>query len=140
MDTCRVCDARLFAGATFCARCLTPIEASHEEVAGFMREVDAAGGRWQPAHTPGTPWRPDERHLVPPPPVVHSRVRASTLTFGLTGRLVLTALLLAFDLVSFLVYPWSAPVFVVVSVWFLKDTWRKARIIAPPNRPGSSKP
>jgi hypothetical protein len=138
MDTCRVCDARLFEGATFCARCLTPIHASDENTASLLREVDAAGGLWQPPPERRAPWRPDERHLAPAPRVVHSRFRSSALTLGLPGRIAVTVALLAADLMVLVFYPWSAPVFVGVSLWFIKDTWKKARIVVPPSNPPTS--
>jgi hypothetical protein len=130
MDPCRVCGARLYEGATFCALCLAPITPTDEEVGELLREVDAAGGRWQEPHLPAERWRPGERHTAPPPRYVPSRTRKSTLTFGFTGRVALTALILGVVLGAFLYSPSPASglIFGIVSVWFIKDVWKKARI------------
>lgn len=130
MDTCRVCGAAWYEGATFCARWHAPIKARAEEVDELLREVDAAAGRWQQPRTPSAPWRPDDRFVAPPPPLVESRTRASALTFGLGGRLAVTAAILIIVLGAFLYSPspGSGLIFGVVSVWFLRDVWKKARI------------
>lgn len=122
--------ARLYDGATFCARCHTPLRPSDEQVTDLLREVDAAGGRWQEPRTPAPRWQPDVRHTAPPPPVIESRVRKSVLTFGLGGRIAITVAVLAVVL-SVFVYsgsPGSAFVLAIASAWVLKDTWKKARI------------
>ncbi|MFY9588974.1 MAG: TFIIB-type zinc finger domain-containing protein [Actinomycetota bacterium] len=130
MDPCRVCGARLFDGATFCARCHAPVNASDAEVSELMREVDAAGGRWQEPATPAPRWQPDARHTAPPPPLIESRTRKSVLTFGLGGRIAITVAVVAVVLWAFLLSPSPASglVLIVPSAWVLKDTWKKARI------------
>ena len=130
MDLCRVCGARLFEGATFCARCQAPVHASDEEVAELLREVDAAGGRWQRPHAPAERWRPDTRHTAPPPQYRASRTHGSSSTFGFGGRVALTALILGVVAGTFLYSPspGSGLIFGIVSVWVLKDVWKKARI------------
>ena len=130
MDPCRVCGARLFEGATFCGRCHAPVRPSDEEVGELLREVDAAGGRWQAPRTPAERWRPDERHTAPSPEYIGSRIHKSTLSFGLGGRLALTALTIGIVAWAFLFSPspGSGLVLGVVSVWVVKDIWKKARI------------
>jgi hypothetical protein len=62
--------------------------------------------------------------------VIESRTRRSVLTFGLGGRIAITAAVLGIIGWAF-VYsgsPGSGLVFAIASVWVLKDVWKKARI------------
>ena len=61
-------------------------------------------------------------------PVVHPRIRSSASTFGLTGRLVMSGLVVAF--LCWMFSTGMFALFVVAAVpalaWFVKDTWKRA--------------
>lgn len=63
-----------------------------------------------------------------------ARRRASVTTFGLTGRIVITVVVLL--LVAVLSYgnPFGIPLFLGAAAWLLRDLWAKARV-APPRAP-----
>jgi hypothetical protein len=103
-------------------------------VAATPRRSGAAAPRGTP------PW------IQPPPPPTAfglrwdnrgARRRGSATTFGLSGRLVVTALVVAFQGWLFLNNPLMAPMALLVVAWALRDVWMPVRVIAPrpPARP-----
>lgn len=59
------------------------------------------------------------------------------MTFGLTGRIVITVLLLLVLVVIAVGDAFGVPVYLIVLVWALRDVWAPARrpVPAPPRRP-----
>lgn len=60
-----------------------------------------------------------------------SRTRSSATTFGLTGRIVITVVVLL--LVAGLSYgnPFGIPIFLIAAAWLLRDLWARARHVPP---------
>ena len=130
MDNCRICGARLFEGASYCARCLSPLSPSDAEVAEGLAEVSAAGGRWvdprPAAHAPPAP-------EAPAPEKVHSRWRGGATSFGAPTKLGVTAFLILTPLLMWKVLGLWAIEFglvwcVAVVPRVLGDLWKRSRI------------
>jgi hypothetical protein len=60
-----------------------------------------------------------------------SRTRASATTFGLTGRIVITVVVVAIVAVLSYGNPFGIPIFLAASAWLLRDLWARARRAAP---------
>jgi hypothetical protein len=134
MERCRICGARLFEGATHCARCLTPIAPTKEEVAEAAIDVAAASGRWHDPRLQTQGWRADERHTAPSAPAVYSRVRAGALSFSLPVKIALSILVVVG--VPFFFYEFAGPLAlgpimlwsIIVPPRVLRDLWRRTRV------------
>jgi hypothetical protein len=133
METCRVCDARLHVSSSFCARCLTPIAPSEDDVAGGLVDVAAAGGRWRDPQPPGGSWKPEERLTAPAPPKTHSRWRSSELTFGPAGKIAISVVVLGLPLLAWkLLGMWAIEFTLLWTVIMvprvMRDVWKRSRV------------
>ena len=134
VEECRSCGARLFEGASFCARCLSPVVASEDEVAQGLGEVAAAGGRWVGTTSRSNTWTTDPRHSEPLPAKVHSRWKASPESFPGPVKLLLTATIAVGIPLAF--YKVAGPFsFGPILIWWLtiaprsvRDLWRRTRV------------
>jgi len=134
METCRFCGARLFEGAGYCARCLTPIAASEEDVAEGLVDVAAAGGRWADPRGPAGVHRADEYAPAPPAPKVHSRWGAGATSFGPATKIIVTMFIVLVPVLMWKVLGlWAIEFGLVwcaaVAPLVLRDLWKRTRVL-----------
>lgn len=110
--TCRACGAELHGDVMWCLRCYEPVH-----------QLTAAQPQLPVVHpVPGGDGRP------------HSRWKAGATTFGPLGRVVVTALVLAFaptslgNPLTLVVY---LPAYLVIAAKILRSTWRKDLVATP---------
>jgi hypothetical protein len=120
---CSNCTALVPDGALACSLCHAPTAAGR----AATEDTRAVGPN-------GFLPSPPRAVLVEPDTKQYSRVRGGQLSFGLPGRLVLTAVALvpcwfvwymSGGGVAGLV--WSAPVF-ILPIWLLRETWKRYRV------------
>ena len=134
MERCRICRARLFDGAAFCARCLTPVAPTDEELAEATVDVAAAAGRWHRPRERSEQWHPDPVHTDPRPVQVHSRWRPGVFSFSLPTKIVLAFVVVLG--VPYLAWQVSGPLAIgPIAIWHiivtprvLRDLWRRTRV------------
>lgn len=120
---CRGCARLLRPGDAWCPLCHEPAPDPRFRTGGPVdpaaRADDAARLVDPSAQERTVPLR--DRH--------HSRTAATEVTFGLVGRLVVTALLLVLTFCAFRFSPVLGIAMVVVALpWALRDTWRRVRV------------
>ena len=134
MAECRSCGAHLFDGATFCARCLTPITPSDAEVQQGLVDVAAAGGRWVDRSATTASWNADPRHVAPLPAKEHSRWKASPQSFSGPVKVLMTVIVgvgvpyLFFAVANGLAIGPMAVWSIIVTPRVVRDLWRRTRV------------
>lgn len=109
---CEGCGARMKAGAAWCPQCLMKV-------------------------APAPTFAPPDAFLGPPTPKVYSRTVKTSVTYGTTGRIIATLLLVVLPSLYLVIYAFPfAIIYVVAAVpLLLRSIWKKTPV--PPD-PGSA--